>query len=389
MKVSWEWLLDPVTSAKFFEVYYERKALWVERQDRTRFDNLLSLDAIDRFLATTSPCYPDVFLVDATRPLSGEDYTRANDGDGSLDLPRMYDLFRGGATISIRRMHERHPALAALCRALESVFSAHFQTNVYLSPPNAQGFGTHFDSHDVFVLQISGSKTWSLYDTLIELPLHEQRFEKGKHIPGPVTQQLTIRAGDLLYCPRGLFHSAHSTDEPSLHVTLGLMGKTWADVLAEAVSAASLAHPALRANLPVGFANPGFDMKGASDTFRSLLESFVRCVQVGPMLERFATDFTTSRRPDFRGLLQDQTITLDSKVSPRSHLIYRLEHDADHVTLLFGASAITFPIAVRSALEFALTAPSFKVRDLPGLDDSGKRVLVQRLVREGLLGVEK
>jgi hypothetical protein len=208
------------------------------------------------------------------------------------------------------------PALAALCRALESVFSAHFQTNVYLSPPNAQGFGTHFDSHDVFVLQISGSKTWSLYDTLIELPLHEQRFEKGKHIPGPVTQQLTIRAGDLLYCPRGLFHSAHSTDEPSLHVTLGLMGKTWADVLAEAVSAASLAHPALRANLPVGFANPGFDMKGASDTFRSLLESFVRCVQVGPMLERFATDFTTSRRPDFRGLLQDQTITLDSKVSP-------------------------------------------------------------------------
>jgi hypothetical protein len=36
MKVSWEWLLDPVTSAKFFEVYYERKALWVERQDRTR-----------------------------------------------------------------------------------------------------------------------------------------------------------------------------------------------------------------------------------------------------------------------------------------------------------------------------------------------------------------
>jgi ribosomal protein L16 Arg81 hydroxylase len=32
------------------------------------------------------------------------------------------------------------------------------QTNIYLSPPNAQGFGTHFDSHDVFVLQVAGSK---------------------------------------------------------------------------------------------------------------------------------------------------------------------------------------------------------------------------------------
>jgi hypothetical protein len=26
---------------------------------------------------------------------------------------------------------------------MEKVFSAHFQTNIYLSPPQAQGFGTH------------------------------------------------------------------------------------------------------------------------------------------------------------------------------------------------------------------------------------------------------
>ena len=54
------------------------------------------------------------------------------------------------------------PKLAALCRAMEKAFSSHFQANVYLSPPNAQGFGTHFDSHDVFVLQVAGSKIWTL-----------------------------------------------------------------------------------------------------------------------------------------------------------------------------------------------------------------------------------
>ena len=247
-----------------------------------------------------------MFLVDAARKLSAEDYTLASaDTEGSLDLPRVYELYRTGATISLRHLHESMPELAALCRAVEKVFSSHFQTNIYLSPPNAQGFATHFDSHDVFVLQVAGSKIWTLYDTLIELPLHAQGFEKDKHIPGPATRDLTIRAGDLFYCPRGLFHSARSTDEPSLHITLGLIGKTWADVLMEAVSAACLSSPAFRANLPAGFANPGFEPAEAKATFRTLVEQFARAAELEPVLERFAEDFVTSRRPDLSGALQE------------------------------------------------------------------------------------
>jgi lysine-specific demethylase/histidyl-hydroxylase NO66 len=66
---------------------------------------------------------------------------------------------------------------------MEKVFSAHFQTNIYLSPPQAQGFGTH---------------------------LHGQGFDRGKHRPGPVTREIVLRAGDLFYCPRGFFHSARA-----------------------------------------------------------------------------------------------------------------------------------------------------------------------------------
>ena len=197
------------------------------------------------------------------------------------------------------------PELATLCRAVEKVFSCQFQTNIYLSPPNAQGFGTHFDSHDVFVLQVAGSKIWTLNDTLIELPLHAQGFEKDKHIPGPATRELTIRAGDVFYCPRGLFHSARSTDEHSLHITLGLMGKTWADVMMEAVSAACLSSPAFRANLPAGFANSGFDVAQAKATFRSLVDEFARSAELEPILRHFAEEFVTSRRPDLSGALQD------------------------------------------------------------------------------------
>jgi mannose-6-phosphate isomerase-like protein (cupin superfamily) len=388
MDVSFEWLLDPVVPRTFFAEFYEREPLLIERQQPAKFEALLTIADIDRYLATSTPCRPDVFLVDAARELKPEDYAFP-EPPGRIDLPRAYQLFATGATISLSQLHERWAPLAALCRAVEKAFSSHFQTNVYLSPPNAQGFKTHFDSHDVFVLQVSGSKRWTLYDTGIVLPLRGQAFDPGKHAAGPPTREFTLQAGDLLYCPRGLFHSARSTDEASLHITLGLIGKTWTDVMIEAVSAACLASPALRANLPIGFANEGFDATEASATFRSLVDRFAREARLAPILERMTEEFVTSRRPALQGCLQEQLRSgpgMESKVVPRRDLVYLLREGKDGLVVVFGATEITLPAFARDAVRFALAGPPFVVRDLPGpLDDAGKVVLVRRLLREGLL----
>jgi hypothetical protein len=391
MAFSFEWLIDPIEPTTFFSEFYEQKPLLIERQQPTKFAALLSIDAIDHYLSTTNPCRPDVFLVDAARDLKPEDYSFPNsEPPGRIDLPRAYQLFGTGATISLSQMHERLPSLAELCRAVEKTFSSHFQTNIYLSPPRAQGFKTHFDSHDVFVLQVSGSKLWTLYDTGVALPLRSQAFDPDKHTPGPPTREFTLHAGDLFYCPRGLYHSARSTDEVSLHITLGLIGKTWADVMVEAVSAACLASPAFRANLPVGFANAGFDASQAAVMFRSLLDTFARDAELTPILQRLAEDFVTSRRPALYGCLQEleraAEISIDSTVAPRPDLVFLVREEHETLVVLFGSTEISFPLFARDAVLFALEARPFVVRDLPGeLDDAGKVVLVRRLLREGLL----
>jgi ribosomal protein L16 Arg81 hydroxylase len=391
MSLSFERLLYPVPPAQFFADVYEKKPLVIPAQDRTRFDQLLSVAAIDRFLATTSPCHPDVFLVDASRDLPPEEYSFQNGMPaGRIDLPRVYQHFAAGATISISHLQECLPELAALCRATEKVFSHHFQTNIYLSPPNAQGFKTHFDSHDVFVLQIAGSKIWTLNDTGIELPLHGQRFEPGVHTAGPVTQEFTLRPGDLLYCPRGLYHAARSNDEVSLHITLGLIGKTWADVVTESLSEAVLATPAFRANLPVGYADEGFDRTAARAIFRTLVETFANEAKVDGILDRMAEDFVKSRRPDHSGGLQEfdgaPEITFDTRVVPKPDLLYLLREESEQLTILFGPSQITMPAFTADSVRFALRGAPFAVRDLPEpLDDAGTVVLVKRLIREGLL----
>lgn len=391
--LSFEWLIDPIAPETFFKEHYERKPLLIRGKDPERFKPLLSVEAIDRYLAGSVPAYPDVFLVDAARELKPEDYSFPEAG-GRLDLPRAYQLFDTGATISLSQLHDRIPELAALCRAVERTFSTHFQTNIYLSPRNAQGFKTHYDTHDVFALQVSGSKRWTLYEngetTGVELPLQGQAFEPEVHLPGPVTEELTLHAGDVLYCPRGVLHAARSTEEVSLHITLGLMGRTWADVMIEAISEACLASPAFRAHLPVGFAKPGFDIRQAEATFAALIGTFAYNARLGPILERFAESFVTSRRPALQGCLQEldsaPQIVADSRLVARPHLVHLLNEEGDRIVILFGPTQITLPAFTREAVQHALSGEPFTVAELPGgLDEAGKVVLARRLVKEGML----
>ena len=87
MELSFEWLIDPIKPADFFKTYYERQPLLIARHDPSRFDELLSIAAIDRFLATTSPRHPDVFVVDAARKLSADDYTLSDDDTEGMPRP--------------------------------------------------------------------------------------------------------------------------------------------------------------------------------------------------------------------------------------------------------------------------------------------------------------
>jgi len=151
-----------------------------------------------------------------------------------------------------------------------------------------------------------------------------------------------------------------------------------------------LASPAFRANLPAGFADANFDATRANATFRALLETLVRTADCEPILERFAEDFVTSRRPDLSGTLEERidaaAITPATAVAPRPHLVFRLRDEGENVALLFGSTTLTFPAVVREPLAFALQGSAFVVRDLPGrLDDAGKVVLARRLIKEGLL----
>ncbi len=384
---SLEWLIDPVAKDVFFEEYWEKRPLVVKRQQANYFGSLLSLDEVDRVITTLDRRYPDITLKNARRPVHDADYAGAG---GKIDAAKVYQLFGEGSTVTLAYLDTVVPALTLFCRRLESEFSCPFQTNIYMTPAGAQGAKPHYDTHDVFVLQVAGSKKWTIYGTPVELPLPGQDFDASVHELGAPTLEFELEAGDLAYIPRGVAHDAHSTEVVSLHITAGVLRYTWADLLLEFVAAASLTDPAFRKALPPGFARPDFDRAPARETLLSLLRQAATTSNFEGALDRFVDEFIAVCPPLLNGQMAQMTaldrLAVDSVVGARAGVNYRWQTSGEAVSIECYRRKIRFPRQAGEAVRFALSHATFAVRDLPGdLDDAGKVTLVRRLIREGLV----
>lgn len=394
MSMSFDQAIAPVTAKDFFDHSFEKKHLVIRRGQADYYSSLLTSADIDWAVSTLGLSVPEVNVVQADREITAADFAY---GSGFVDPVAVNQLFAEGATIIMSNLQERLPKLAMFCRELEKVFSARVQTNIYMTPANSQGFKAHYDGHDVLVLQVEGTKEWRIYDTPVHLPLEEQAFNPHDVPIGKMTDSFVLEPGDMVYVPRGLTHDAVSTDQTSLHITTGLMMRSWADVMVEAVRKMALSDAEFREGLPPGFANEGFNTSGAEAKFAALLGKLSGAT-LDPVLNEFREDFIATRLPRAHGQLAQMArldaLGPDSVMGARPTLIYRLTNvpakgdQPDSVALCCQGTVITLPAHAREPLEYAISSPRFTMADLPGdLDDAGKAVLLRRLVREGLVQI--
>ncbi|WP_164736754.1 cupin domain-containing protein [Pararhodobacter zhoushanensis] len=381
--------IAPITPETFFAEYFEKKHLVVRRQDPAYYADLLTVADIDRVLTQTMVGGDEMQLVKLGKALEADDYVMPS---GFIDPVRVVRHFDEGSTMVLPGLQKRVPALAAYCRALETVFSCDLQTNIYFTPDNAQGFKTHYDSHDVIVLQVHGSKTWNIYESPLKLPLRSQAFKPEGFEAGALIDSFTLHAGDMAYVPRGVVHDARATDEISLHITTGLLAPRWIDLLVEAVSELALEDPAFRHSVPPGYANEGFERAEARTVFQNLLTRAMAGIDPDRTLDGFAHEYRRRRVPVVPGqlfqLFESEAIEPGTPVQRRPDLIYAIKVDGDEVALSVYGAEIVFPAHVEGALREALLLPDFVVGDLKAdLDEAGQAVMMRRLVREGVFAI--
>jgi lysine-specific demethylase/histidyl-hydroxylase NO66 len=376
--------IEPVPAEEFAAEHWERRPLLVERAGRGRFDDLLSEADVERLVCTSGIRHPAFRLVKAGETISLADYTvdiawRPTAFSKTADPERVATAFADGATIVVQGLHHWWEPLARFCRDLERELGHPAQANAYYTPRDSQGLPVHHDTHDVFVLQVAGEKRWLVYEPVWELPLKDQRYKPEMGEPGPAVLDVTLRAGDTLYLPRGWLHEALTSETDSLHLTVGVSVYTWLDALGAAL--ASCADDVrFRRSVP----SDGAGRDELLDTLSARLEP-------ASVARRMRRRFVSTRRPVLDGQLSQlralAALTVETPVERRATVIADVGSEDGSVTLAFEGKTVVFPARVGAAVEHAATAErAFRARDVPGdLDEAGRLVFVRRLVREGFL----
>lgn len=361
----------PVEPERFLAEHWERLPLVVPRAEEGRFDDLLSVRDVERLVTETAIRAPGFRLVKAGATPTG--YTkdvgwRPEPFTAVADVPRVLAEFEAGATIVLQALHHSWLPLARYCRHLEAFLGHPAQANAYFTPRGSQGLPVHHDTHEVFSLQVAGEKRWLVYEPALELPLKTQRYRSALGAPGEPVLDVTLRAGDTLYLPRGWLHQALTSESDSLHVTVGVNVRTWLDEARAVLDGCADDVEFRRAS-------------GAADA-PALPE-----LDPGEAAARARRRLVRTRRPILDGQISElralDALTVETELVRRDTVIA----DLDGTTLSFEGRDLRFPERLAAELEFLVTAEGpFRAADLPGsLDDAGRLVLVRRLVREGFL----
>lgn len=395
------WLVNPINQETFINEYWEKKSLIINREKKDYWGDLLCIDDIDHIISTYDLRYPNLRIVNALEKVSSDKYVIdrelstgfVSSEEGFIHVGKVLELYSEGCTIVINHLERNFMPLAQLCRAMEKEFSMPFQTNIYLTPPNSKGFRTHYDTHDVFVMQISGSKKWRLYDRPIVNPIKEQDFVDIDYTPVEPLEEFTLHAGDIVYIPRGVVHDAITNNEESLHITFGAISYKWTDILIEALNQIKLSDEKFRLSLPLGFANDDYNMKDEHKHFSDLLQSLNSSSNLEAALISFKNKFISTRKPLLDGQLNKLSniskSIFTSKIIQRPNVMFKLEETAETIKISSFGLVTTFPINLKESINFTLTNKEFQLKDIPGgIDSQLKALIIRKLIGIGILKTE-
>lgn len=152
------------------------------------------------------------------------------------DYAKVQSYLEQGATIVADLIETLSPGIRAASTALEMGVGAHVTCNAYMSQNARRAFPSHFDTMDVFALQIEGSKVWRIYEGRFEHPMERPGysypyFDQKYHetAKGKLAFEVEMQPGDLLYIPAGVYHDALASSEACLHLSFGATRPTVLD----------------------------------------------------------------------------------------------------------------------------------------------------------------
>jgi JmjC domain len=364
-----------------------------------RFDDLLDASAVDELVSEHGLRVPFARMARDGTVLDAARFTRgggagATIGDQLAD-DRVLVRMAEGATLVLQALHRTWPPLVRFGARLAAELGHPVQINAYVTPPQNQGFAAHYDVHDVFVLQVAGSKRWTIHQPVFIDPLPDQPWESRRDAVAaraaedePVfTAQL--QPGDALYLPRGTIHSAQAMGATSIHLTVGVHPITRRHLVEQLVRA-TVDDPQLRSSLPMGVDLTDPDVLAAhlQQTAAALREG-IAAVPAEVVAEGIAAQLRRDMRPEPIGPLAQldaaNMLTASSVLRLRHGLRYRLRVAAAGIRIELFDRTLTLPAEAERAVKTVLAAAPFTPAELGGLTPEQQLQTARLLLREGVV----
>jgi bifunctional lysine-specific demethylase and histidyl-hydroxylase NO66 len=388
-----------VSAEEFAKRHWGREPLLSTAADLAAgFDDLFSARAVDELITRRGVRTPFMRMAQEGSVLPASAYT-ASGGFGAeiadqVSSDKVLAEFAGGATIVLQGLHRLWPPIIDFTRALIDDIGHPAQVNAYVTPPSSQGFDPHYDTHDVFVLQISGEKHWRIHAPVHVDPLRTQPWDQHRAaVARAATHEPVIdavlRSGDALYLPRGWIHSATALGATSVHLTVGMSAYTRADIV-DALLDQVGDSAALRASLPLGLdlRDPEALTPIVEQTVQALIETLQQTDASRPaaiLSSRLDADTRAEPVAPLATLEALATLDASTPVRWRGSLAVHVMTVDDRVRIVARTKTLSLPVEAEQAVRRLVSGDVVTAGELPGLDPESALVVVRRLVREGFV----
>lgn len=389
---SFESLIQPYSFEEFSDKYWEKETLVIAREDKTFYKDILTLDQVDHIIDLHQPSEHNFRVTTAKDRLSPMQYLN---NEGRIKLNKLYAYYANGYSIVLRRIDQLWNPIKKLCFNMRHSMSHHVKANMYLTPKNSVAYPAHIDAHDVIVLQIEGQKIWKLYDPLpqIQTPLLESPLPMLDNYPLSNPKEITLNAGDFMYLPRGIPHDAYTTDQSSLHLTIGVFPVQWMDLINQTVSLHAHSNVALRKALPLGYLNQMQSenfKENMKANFDQILDALKEELNFSSSLPIFHNHFRNSQIPvgdgHFSSIDHIDQLRLNTKVKKREDVRCAVSTEGNNCRIIFDGNTTKAPISFLPAFQYIQNAEdAFEIDVLPLQSEESKLKLVAQLIKGGLL----
>lgn len=379
-------IIFPTSDADFIEIYQERRPLLMKG---AILGGNLSWRDVNEIFERSDVASPGFKLsYEGIRPKHEyvESYLDVGTHRHRLIKSVVYEYMRKGATLIANKI-KNEPLVDQFARQVAAFTGRQVVSSAYAAFGERDSFRCHWDTRDVFAIQLIGRKRWIVYEPSFESPLYTQQSKDLEHVypcPKEPYMDFILEAGDVFYLPRGWWHNPLPLGEETFHLALGTFPAYTVDYLSWAMRHMQDFLPARQSM------SQWEDDKG-------------RLAEVGCHLDAFINDPANYTRfmDEFIGAVRvESPLAIELFGNPASQVLsddagLRVSANAPHGLpdgyIIANGTKLNLDLQGSSLIRHIVDKPGIRLKELldrsPGADGEKLRRLVTELCRNDVLQV--